>query len=583
MLPRSTKQPLSGCSFQRNATVPLFSYGQERDKRVPPLREEEVSVRTEAGLHSQQSLALMTQACALQVFRLNAVGVPVPAPVSREVLEVAARDPFAQWVPHTTGPYAQACRFDRPSGTASWRCLLVALGKGDIIVRLLWAGDSLRQALQELEDAFWHMLPRPFVVAVLIAAKLGRSCMGAEGPIAAAAVPWGRQDPPAKPPAPLSRRQIDELASRCVEELAHRRTIQVPERGSDAYRFLVKLGSLVWREENVRSLAHVYSGVAEAPSVLVHAIALHAYLHHPMRVSVGETSIEAVDHQASDGLWAQWAEWLLCGVPPEFLQWVHPDGLYRASEMLEPREADVPEADTSRALECALVQDAERNARYVPYGAFVLEVPEELFLRRWGIHELWLWVQGRRVWCAVSGEDGLPCESFCWEAGRGVLSDVVVPLPTIPALGVALAAVWRDLVVAGEDATPARRVEQARQRGDYAATVRVAEREICAVFPRRRARPVSVSGYRVWGTSEDRQRARWAHTVRGHLRRLPAGHRRSVAAEAAAAEHGIVLPDGYTFVRPHARGSRPSRHDQMGTRTRVIAKGLRTLAAVLHT
>lgn len=44
------------------------------------------------------------------------------------------------------------------------------------------------------------------------------------------------------------------------------------------------------------------------------------------------------------------------------------------------------------------------------------------------------------------------------------------------------------------------------------------------------------------------------HLVSGHIRRLPEGWNRSEEAEAAAAEFGIKLDDGQTFVRPHERG-----------------------------
>lgn len=44
------------------------------------------------------------------------------------------------------------------------------------------------------------------------------------------------------------------------------------------------------------------------------------------------------------------------------------------------------------------------------------------------------------------------------------------------------------------------------------------------------------------------------HFVSGHLRLLPAGHRASAEAKQQAAEFGITLAPGYTFVRPHRKG-----------------------------
>ena len=42
--------------------------------------------------------------------------------------------------------------------------------------------------------------------------------------------------------------------------------------------------------------------------------------------------------------------------------------------------------------------------------------------------------------------------------------------------------------------------------------------------------------------------------MRGHLRMLSGGRKPSEHARAAAGEPGIVLPEGFTFVRPHVRG-----------------------------
>ena len=45
------------------------------------------------------------------------------------------------------------------------------------------------------------------------------------------------------------------------------------------------------------------------------------------------------------------------------------------------------------------------------------------------------------------------------------------------------------------------------------------------------------------------------HLVSGHLRLLPAGHNASEEAKQHADEFGITLVEGYTFVRPHEKGS----------------------------
>lgn len=47
--------------------------------------------------------------------------------------------------------------------------------------------------------------------------------------------------------------------------------------------------------------------------------------------------------------------------------------------------------------------------------------------------------------------------------------------------------------------------------------------------------------------------ARAAHTVRGHMRRLRRSRHASLMQVAIARRHGLTIPDGFTFVRPHRR------------------------------
>ncbi|MEM2493684.1 MAG: hypothetical protein QXE23_09125, partial [Nitrososphaerota archaeon] len=80
-----------------------------------------------------------------------------------------------------------------------------------------------------------------------------------------------------------------------------------------------------------------------------------------------------------------------------------------------------------------------------------------------------------------------------------------------------------------------------------------------------------------WGEREERERiARAAHAVRGHLRRLPPGWKPSEEARAIAMGFGVVVPDGFTFVRPHMRGGRKEGEGE-GERE-AVARGLRSLA-----
>lgn len=487
-------------------TFPLLWYVRDGEDGARLVREEEVTVRV-APRSAQPGTpkALVTPACTLQVFGVDdsATPVAIPADLYPELFRVLTRDPEAEWLPKPAGGHGAAARAAGLPGTGPPHCLLVVPSSVSAVVRIAWVGDSPVLALQSIEDAFWHAVPRDFVFATLVALKLGRACKGFEGPVASAVVPWSSEVAPRQPPPPLSRKSLDELLSGCLRRLGRHEAVAVPERGTDAYRFLVRLGSMLWREDNARHLAGVYSGATGPPEVMACAIGLHAMLHHPVEVEIGGVRVRAADPSSGRKLWGQWAEWMLRDAPPGFLMWIFPDGLYRASRMLEPGDADIPDPSICGDLERALIEDAGKNARYVPYGAFTLEVQEELFLHRWGVRWLWLWVEGRRVWCAVAGEDGVPRESFCWEAGRGVLFSMVVPRSVAPALSAVLAAAWRDMVVAGEEVMPAgRHGEASHFRGTGAPSGPPPPLDRPAVFPRCRTpvgRTLAIGGHRLWG------------------------------------------------------------------------------------
>jgi hypothetical protein len=340
----------------------------------------------------------------------------------------------------------------------------------------------------------------------------------------------------------------------------------------------LELGRLVWAEENVRRIAAAWSRRLEAPDVLIWAVALHAAVRGVREVEACRVRVRAGGLEEAVELWAQWAEWLHSQGPAEFVRWVCPGGAWRPSRLVEPEDAAVPEVELCRSVRRALLEEAEKKARYAPWGAFVLEVPEELFLHRWGVRELWLWVDRQQIWCAVAGEDGVPHESFLWTVQDGVATTLVVPPGPGEALGAVLAAVWHDMVVAGEESVPeAKHGRAARVRGSGAAALSGPPRAV--VLPGHRRSGVELRGVRRWGAEEEVAAVRRAHAVRGHLRRLEGGRKASEAARKAAGEYGIVLPDGRTFVRSHVRGGRGEAGAAQTPRLR--ARGLATVAAVL--
>ncbi len=570
-------------------TVRLLWYGQRGEHGVRLLREEQATVEVilapDAPERADRAAVLASPVCLVEAFAAGKGGPPEPVGVTRHLLLAASQAPQATWDPAPSGEHARVARAHRPPGTAGWKCLLCAFEFADqvpVLVRVLYSAPTLAEALRSLEDAAWRELPREFVVACCAASAAGRACRGFEGPTLAGGAPW-LGEPPSSPPPALKGKEVDAFVEEVLRALERGEAPDLPARGTDAYRVCSRLGRELWRPEAMARIGRSYVGREQAPSLLVWAVALHALLRHPLEVEHAGRKFRPADLWSGPELWPQLCEWALAGAPGEFLAWAYPDGLYRASEMLEPAEKDVPDPQLARGVEQALVERAEAEARYVPHGAFVLEVPEELFLRRWGVRELWLWVDGRRVWCALAGEDGTPRESFAWEAGRGVLTNVLVPLRAAPAVGAALAAVWHDMVVAGEQATPRAegryRAPRTAPGGEAVPGSRAAPKE--AVFPRRSTSRLVLSGRRSWGGEEDRRAVRRAHAVRGHLRALWSGRKATEAARAFAAQHGLVLPAGYTFVRPHVRGRRAGGEEPAPEPVRVRARGLATVAVLL--
>jgi hypothetical protein len=169
-----------------------------------------------------------------------------------------------------------------------------------------------------------------------------------------------------------------------------------------------------------------------------------------------------------------------------------------------------------------------------------------------------------------------------------------------PYVHLAVAALWRDLVVAGETVfvNAGEKGEKGEGKGEEGVkderTMReaVAHAERVLRLPRARKIPlreVWPRGIeaRAWGDAEDRQtletRRRVLHAVRGHYRRLAAGWR-AHEAETRAASYGMPSPpDGYTFVVPHVRGGERGMDEETlaQIRRRVRARGLEALVAAL--
>jgi len=292
--------------------VPLIWYVPDPERGPEAVREarrERVRLVV-AGEPEERVLA--APSCVLELFTLGPGGEPVRATSSRQALEAVATDPGSHWIPNPAGTWSLLARRGRPPGTAGWHCLLAAseVEGSPVLVRLLWSGDSLLAALRELESAAWSVLSRRFVCAAVAAHRLGRDCHGAEGPAVAAVAPWGDEEPAAPPPPLGGGKRVDETVQGMLEALVRREAPTLPARGTDACRVGLKLGRLVWAEENVRRIAAAWSRRLEAPEILIWAVALHAAVRGAREVEASGVRVRAGGLQEAVELWAQWAEWL---------------------------------------------------------------------------------------------------------------------------------------------------------------------------------------------------------------------------------------------------------------------------------
>jgi len=231
-------------------------------------------------------------------------------------------------------------------------------------------------------------------------------------------------------------------------------------------------------------------------------------------------------------------------------------------------------ASLCRAL---LAEFTERGESYVPTGGCRIRLPENAVLNAWGITELRVWLTAQGLWCALPAANHWPGVVFEWRPGRPLrrwaVSDAVAP-----ALEVVLTALWRDLRVEGDTIVPTRNCRPPAVRPTQEPARRLTVRDL----PRKRY--FGLSGERDWGAPEERERIQLAaHAVAGHRRRLAPGARASAAALQRAAEYAFLVPEGYTFVRPHIAGLEGAEADQAAPQGPVVrARGLATVAAWLR-
>ena len=260
----------------------------------------------------------------------------------------------------------------------------------------------------------------------------------------------------------------------------------------------------------------------------------------------------------------------------------------------------LPDAELALAMAQRLIAEGEANRQYSEQGIYDAELPPALPLARWGVKRLrWVCLRAGYQWVSLLDEAGESLSAFRWRGNATKLQELELAMPDwiAPYVHLAVAALWHDLVVAGETVfvhagAKGEGKGEEGAKGERATREAVAHAERVLRLPRARKIPLREVWprgieVRAWGDAEDRQtletRRRVLHAVRGHYRKLAAGWR-AHEAETRAASYGMPSPpEGYTFVAPHVRGGERGMDEQtlVQIRRRVRARGLEALVAAL--
>ena len=461
-------------------------------------------------------------------------------------------------------------------------------------VRLSWPrGMKALDALYDIERVEWRELP-PWLLSTLYLVHRGleagapaeRLSPGIQVMVSLMSV-GGSQSEIGY--SRLSSREIKRLA----EDLIQRPTLDVnlPAGSVDRARFWLAVSRALWREDVMRRMAET----TFSPQALGDAAAYIGPIHlmlsavaglrfavaREARVQIRGVGIVASTEGSQVLAWPQALEWVAGDISPEALRWIS-QGRFPDSE---PRVDDFSiqspiSAALMQGMAEALLEEARENAAYIPYGQFTLRLPADNPLAPWGVKRLRVWAEPDRLWVQFVGKGSKARgASLEWRPDRPMRPFVISENSgAVAAAHLVFAALWHDLVTAATAALPEQDQEppkdmvaevQARERARREGHARGRGRSY-RTLPRKKK--VRIRGRRDWSTAAERKRIMRRHRVSGHLRQLPKGWHASEEAQRWARRYGFIVPQGYTFVRPHMRGS-----DERDVETVVVARGLEAL------
>lgn len=345
--------------------------------------------------------------------------------------------------------------------------------------------------------------------------------------------------------------------------------------------FLLEVSKDLWDPTIRKKLAHSHDYFATNPETWSFLSSLADFwvnLTQPGKIQINVSGIKLIydiEKHVMFGLWRQVLEMDRWQIPAEALRYLHP----RQRPVENTGSIQVIEnydAAYGNALADKLITEGTQKSAYVPVGAFRTSLPQNLPIV--GLEEICIWSDGRGLWVLP-----LPGGSiFYWlPKTENTLSPSGLDWANPSPMNLILAALWHDLVTQGGEVVVKTANEcftpEPQSIGHKSRKRRSRSRPDTHVLRLPSQRVIHMDGVHTWGTPEEIEKIkRQAHQVRGHRRKLLAGHQRSLYALENARRFNFIMPDGYTFVKPYQTGL--SDPDAPATKeTPILARGLASL------
>ncbi len=374
--------------------------------------------------------------------------------------------------------------------------------------------------------------------------------------------------------------------------------LRVPRDPWGVARMVWQISALVWSEEGAGRIVEDYIAGGAPWGIASSVVPVWGMLHKPRLIEPLEDDWPSDLEEMARVVLSFWMQRIaLRGATLAEAQALYTPWRVNRHwwELPDKLPEGLPDAELAMAMAQRLIAEGRANRQYSEQGIYEAELPPALPLVRWGVKRLrWVCLRAGYQWVSMLNETGESLSAFRWRGDATTLKELEPAMPDwiAPYVHLAVAALWRDLVVAGETVFvyAGKKGEGAKDKRAMREAAAHAERVLCLPrarkIPLREVWPREIET-RAWGDAEDLQtleaRQRVLHAVRGHYRKLAAGWR-AHEAETRAANYGMPSPpDGYTFVVPHVRGGERGMDEKTmeQIRRRVRARGLEALVAVL--